>query len=173
MAAVNPVAPESAALPNTIGAAQQDVPLTLEQKLLDYIARHQAEGLAKGQHLGNPAALGGEALKTLKGYFERATALQESWARKAHVMSENGEGILSSGGGQLATLPGGPASKRLEPGVVRAGGAGEKIAGITDADLDRTVEALMQVMRYSMETGMITTATNNVSKSATTLLRGQ
>lgn len=172
MAAVNPVAPQSAALPSTVGVAQQDMPLTLEQKLLDYIARNQAEGLAKGEHLGNPAALGGEALKSLKGYFERTTSLQESWARKARIMTENGEGNLSKGGTQLAVLQSGPASERLEPAMAK-GSPGEKIAGITEADLDRTVEALMQVMRYGMETGMITTATGNVSKSATTLTRGQ
>jgi hypothetical protein len=173
MTAVNPVAPQSVALPGTVGAAQQEMPLTFEQKLLDYIARHQAEGLARGQHLGNPAALGGEALKSLKGYFERATALQESWARKAHVVSENREGMKPAGGGlQLASLPGGPASDRMEP-VMPKSGSGEKIASVSDAELDRTVDALMQIMHFTVETNMLTSATHNVSKSVMTLIHGQ
>ena len=171
MAALNPVAPQNAALPNAGGVGQQTASPTMEQRLLDYISRYQAEGLAKGQHLSNPAALGGEALKSLKGYFERATALQESWAKKAQVMSENGEGILSSGNMQLTSLPGGPASARLEPAMAKSGSA-EKVQGISDNDLERTVEALMQVMQYSVETTLISTATNNVSKSAMTLIRG-
>jgi hypothetical protein len=172
MAAINPVAAENAALPSPAGVAQQDMPLTLEQRLLDYIARHQAEGLAKGQHFANPAALGGEALKSLKGYFERATALQESWARKANVMSKNREAMGSAGGLQLASLPGGPASERMEPTEPKRG-AGEKIAGITDAELNRTVEQLMEMMQYSVETNMLTSVTHNVSKSVMTLIHGQ
>ena len=173
MATVNPVAPQSAALPNPVGVSQQDMPLSFEQKLLDYVSRHQAEGLARAQHLANPAALGGEALKSLKGYFERATALQESWARKARIMSEHGDGMRSAGGGlQLASLPGGPASDSMEP-VMGTSSHGEKISRISDAELDRTVEALMQMMNFSVETNMITSATHNVSKSVMTLIHGQ
>jgi hypothetical protein len=172
MAAVNPVAPQSAQMPENVGVVQKDTPITFEQNLLNYIANHQAEGLAKGQHLGNPAALGGEALKSLKGYFERGTALQDGWARKVRIMSENGEGTPSAGGVQLASLPGGPANEQLEPAMAKSG-AGEKIAGITDSELGRTVEALMKVMEYGVETNMITSATHNVSKSITSLIHGQ
>ena len=171
MAAVNPVA--SGAVPaETAGVAQKDAP-TLEHKLLDYIAQHQAEGLSRGQHLGNPAALSGEALKSLKGYFERATALQESAVRKANMMKESGEGVQSATGGmQLASLPSGSAGQRMDP-VMAKGAPGEKIAAVSDTDLDRTVEALMQAMQYNVETTLISTATNNVTKSAMTLLHGQ
>lgn len=171
MAAVNPVAP-GAVPPETVGLAQKEAP-ALEHKLLDYIARHQAEGLAKGQHLGNPAALGGEALKSLKGYFERATALQDNAVRKANMMKESGEGVQSATGGmQLASLPSGPAGQRMDP-VMAKSGPGEKIAPVTDMDLERTVEALVQAMQYGVETSLISAATNNVTKSAMTLLHGQ
>jgi len=172
MTAVNPVTPQSVAVPNAASADPQSAPLTREQTLLDYIAQHQAEGLAKSQHLGNPAALSGEALKSLKGYFERATALQESSARKAHVMSENGEGILANGGTQLATLPNGPASSQIEPAMGKTDST-EKVASISDTQLERTVDALMQVMRFGVETNFITSATHNASKSVTTLIHGQ
>jgi hypothetical protein len=155
-------------------AAQNDSTHVMEQRLLDYVARYQADGLAQGRHLGNPAALAGEALKSLKGYFERANALQDNWARKAQGMSENEMGTRSAtaGGLQLASLPGGPANERLGPAIARTE-SGDKIRGISDAELDRTVEALMQVMHYSVETNMITSATHNVSKSVMSLLHGQ
>jgi hypothetical protein len=176
MAAVTPVAPNSTATIEgsieAINPVRQGGP-TSEQKLLDYIARFQAEGLARAQHLANPAAMSGEALKALNGYFERATALQDAAARKVHVMSEQGDGLLSGGSKELATLPGGPARERLEPAVHRAGAPGQKVEAISDAELNRAVDALMEVLRYSMDTAMVTTATNNISKSATTLTRGQ
>lgn len=172
MAAVNPVAPQSSVPAETVGVAQKEAP-SLEHKLLDYIARHQAEGLAKGQQLGNPAALGGEALKSLKGYFERATALQDSAVRKANMKKESVEGAQSATGGlQLTSLPSGPAGQHMDP-VMAKSGSGERIASISDTDLERTVEALVQSMHYSVETTLISTATNNVTKSAMTLLHGQ
>jgi hypothetical protein len=172
MAAVNPIMSQSAGAPTTAGALPEERALSLEQKMLDYIAAHQAEGLAKGQQLGNPSALAGEALKTLKGYFERATALQDSAARRTQAMDTNGNSLGSEGGLQLASLSPGPASGQLE----RAGasrGPGEKISAITDADLEHTVEALMKMMHYTVESTLIGTATNNVSKSVMTLIHGQ
>lgn len=172
MTAVTPVSPDIA----TPLPAAQSVPgeksLTAEQRLLDYILRFQAEGLTSGQQLGNPAALSGEALKSLKSYFERATALQENAARKVSGMNK-GDGIFAQGDAQLPALPGGPARELLEPAVRRSEGITEKVAGITDAELNHAVDALMRVLQYGMETAMVTTATNNISKSATTLTRGQ
>jgi hypothetical protein len=175
MSSVTPVAPSGAApmqSPADAAPSSQNGPMT-EQRLLDYIMRFQAEGLAKAQHLANPAAISGEALKALNGYFERATALQENAARKARVMSESSDGMLSSANNPLVPLPGGPAREHLEPAMRPAGMPAQKVEGITDAELNRAVDALVEVMRYSMETSMITTATNNVTKSAMTLTRGQ
>lgn len=172
MAAVNPIVSQGAAPPQTVGMTPPDQAASLEQKMLDYIAAHQAEGLAKGQHLGNPSALAGEALKTLKGYFERATALQESAARKTQAMDTNGDGIGSQGGLQLASLPSGPASERLGQ-AGPTGGSGQKVAAITESDLEHTVEALMKMMHYTVESTMIGSATSNVTKSVMTLIHGQ
>jgi hypothetical protein len=176
MTAVTPVAPNSTATVEgaieSVNPVRQSGP-TSEQRLLDYIARFQAEGLARAQHLANPAAMSGEALKALNGYFERATALQDAAARKVQVMSDQGDGAASGTGKELATLPGGPARERLEPAIHRASAPGQKIEAITEAKMSRAVDALMEVLRYSMDTAMVTTATNNISKSATTLTRGQ
>jgi hypothetical protein len=176
MTAVNPVASYNAAAIDP-GAAQAmtqpGMPAGSEQKLIDYIARFQAHGVQTGNALSNPSALGGEALKALKGYFERASSLQDAFTRKAHAMSNDENGTSAShDGNQLPALQGGRESERS--GAAAPNGERiEKVAGVSDADLDRAVEALMQVMSYSMETSMITTASNNVSKSASTLIRGQ
>ena len=146
---------------------------TSEQKLVDYVMRFQAEGLARAQHLANPAAISGEAVQALKGYLERASALYDSAARKARVMSESGDGLMTKGSNQLAVLPGGPARERLEPAVHASGEPVQKPENITDAELGQAVDVLVDVLRYSMETAMVSTATNNVSKSAMTLTRGQ
>jgi hypothetical protein len=176
MSAVTPVAPHGAApMQSQVDAAPsgQNGQMT-EQRLLDYITRFQAEGLAKAQHLANPAALSGEALKTLNGYFERANALQDSAARKARVMSESSDGMFSNGTAQqLPALPGGPARERLEPATRSGNLPAQQVEGVTDAELSRTVDVLVEVMRYGMEASMISTATSNVSKSAMTLTRGQ
>jgi hypothetical protein len=175
MTAVPPVAQNGAAsLQSPVEAAPPtggNGPSVMEQKLLDYMMRFQAEGLGKAQHLANPAALSGEALKALKGYFERSSAVADSAARKANVMSESGDGMLTNG--NLPALSGGPARERLDAASRTSGGPAEKVEGLTDAELSRTVDALMEVMRYSMETSMITTATNNITKSAMSLTRGQ
>lgn len=175
MNAVTPVAPQTPVPLQSAADAVSPLPqngLTAEQRLLDYIARFQAEGLARGQHLGNPAAMSGEALKSLKGYFERATALQDRASGKVGAMSESADGVMANTESQLPALPGGPARERLEP-ARNAEGPAQRVDSISDAELNRTVDALMEVLRYSMETSMITTATGNISKSATTLTRGQ
>ncbi len=155
-----------------VTSVRENGPIT-EQRLLDYLMRFQAEGLVKAQHLANPAAMSGEAIMALKGYFERTSALYDSAARKAQVMNESGDGIMSGGNNQLPALPAGPARERLEPTMSQTGLPAERVAGITDAELSRAVNMLVEIMHYGMETAMVTTATNNVSKSAMTLTRGQ
>jgi hypothetical protein len=172
MTVVTPVAGQGEALSSVATSAPQELSATFEQKMLDYVARHQAEGLASGQHLGNPAALGGEALKSLKGYFERSNVLQESWARKAHNMSGDGKGLQPEGGMQLVSLPAGPASQRIEPPMANVS-SGERVESISEKALERTIDALMQTMRYTTESTMITTATHNATRSITSLIHGQ
>lgn len=172
MAAITPVAPDStASFVEAVQPVRQNGS-NAEQRLLDYVARFQAEGLAKGQHLANPAAISGEALKSLKGYFERASTLQDSAARKVQRMSESGEGTAQSGG-QLTPLPGGPARERLEPAIHRAGEPAQRVEAVSDNELSRLVDVLVETTRFTMDTSLITAAGNNIARSATTLTRGQ
>ena len=171
MAAMVPVAP------NGTGTSVQPVQhvgqngMSAEQQMLDYIMRFQAEGLAKGQNLANPSAISGEALKSLKGYFERANALQDRATGKVQKMSESAEGKVETG--QLPALPGGPARERLEPAVQRTDVPAQRVEAVSDSELSRLVEVLVETTRFSMDTALITAAGNNIGKSATTLTRGQ
>lgn len=167
--AQNGVAPSQAMTPGAPGGNT----VTAEQTLLDYVARFQAEGLASRQGLANPAALSGEALKALKGYFDRATDLQDSAVRKAQMMSENGSDLVPRSEGEVSTLPGGPARENLEPAAAQIEASADKVSGISNAELDQTIEALMTVLHYGMETSLIASASHNISRSGNTLLRGQ
>lgn len=150
-------------------------PLTAEQRLTDYIAQVQAEGLAAGKNISNPAALGGVALKALNGYFERASSLHNKAVRKARAMSDDKTDTGKTE--EASKLPPGPASNNLQlasnKGEVAPAKVEKRVAGVSDADMDRAIDALLSVMSYSVETSMITTATNNLSKSTSTLIRGQ
>lgn len=148
-------------------------PLTTEQRLMEYIARIQAEGLATRQHLSNPAALGSEAIRALYGYFERANALQNKAGRKARVMSDDDK-TDSAAADESSQLPAGPASNNLQlVGNTEEIAAKKKDTSISEADFDRAIDAMLSVMSYSVEIGMITTASSNMSKSTSTLIRGQ
>src|SRR5688572_7782759 len=106
MTATTPISPSAAAPMQSQQAVEpiQNNP-TAEQKLMEYIARFQAQGLASAQHLGNPAAISGEALKSLKGYFERATSLQDKARAKEKVMSNQGDDTTTLTASSLPNLP--------------------------------------------------------------------
>lgn len=172
MPSVNPIAAPDAFGPT--GVAQTTTPMA-EQKLLDYLAQYQAQGLQSGRNMGNPSALSGEALRALNGYFERATNLQEMASRKASAMSETGDKALvpaQSGQPSAALQTGSP--EVLQPAHEQTAlEPAESVPPVDEAELERTIEVLLKVMHYSMETGMITTASGNISKSTQTLIRGQ
>ena len=173
MTAAMPVSPNAASptlSSQTIQPAQNG--LTAEQKLLDYIMRFQAQGLSSAQHLGNPAAISGEALKTLKGYFERATALQDKISNKGKVMSGTGDNGSMLTEAQLPDLPAGPARAPFEAtrGIEKVG---EKPESLSLVELQKVMDVMLEIMHYSLETSMVTSATGNISKSVSTLIRGQ
>lgn len=173
MAAATPVSPFAASptqSPQAMEPSQNG--LTAEQRLIDYIVRFQAQGLASAQHLGNPAAISGEALKALKGYFERAAGLQDRLSEKGKGMSSTGDDGAMLTEAQLPDLPAGPARAPFEP-TSRIEEVGEKTENLSLVELQRVMDVMLEIMHYSLETSMVTSATGNVSKSVSTLMRGQ
>jgi hypothetical protein len=171
MTPVTPYADAPLQSPQPITPGQSG--LTAEQRLIDYIVRFQAQGLTSGQQLGNPAALSGEALKALKGYLERAAGLQDKISGKGRAMSEPSEGANSTVDAQLAGLPAGPAHTPLELAATRLESVGEKPAGVSLDELQRIMDFMFEIAQYNTETTMITSATNNISKSVTSLIHAQ
>ncbi len=166
--------PPSAASPTQSPQAMESSQngLTAEQRLIDYIVRFQAQGLASAQHLGNPAAISGEALKALKGYLERAAALQDKLSEKGTGMSSTGDDGAFLTEAQLPDLPAGPARAPFEP-TSRIEGVGGRTESLSMVELQRVMDVMLEIMHYSLETSMVTSATGNVSKSVSTLIRGQ
>lgn len=169
-----------------VNPSRPDAALSSEQKLFDFISRVQAEAHGaggKGSHISNPVALSGEAMNALKAYLERANKLEEIWGRKVSSMKDSDSVLLLPQGNNGAardldaSLHSGPASAPFDSvaGIEqRADGGGvESIEGnVTDAELDKVISALSVILQHGAETAMITTATSNIGKSVSTLIRG-
>lgn len=169
-----------------VNPSKPDAALSSEQKLFDFISRVQAEAHGaggKGSHISNPVALSGEALNALKAYLDRANKLEDMWGRRVKSMSDSDSVLLmpqgsnGAAGDVSASLHSGPASAPFDPvagiGQRSDGGAVESIEGnVTDAELDKVISALSVILQHGAETAMITTATSNIGKSVSTLIRG-
>jgi hypothetical protein len=174
-----PVAAQSAAPLESAGAAgrpDQQSNVTTERKLFEYVAEIQAQSLMAGKagQLANPAALGGETLRLLQGYFDRAGKMQDMASKKVSLMSEDksqGAGATAKDG--EAPVHAGPARQNFEPVQQAPGGAAGAVQPIADTELDRTVEILMQVLSFAVETNLVASGSGSISRSVNTLLRGQ
>lgn len=147
--------------------------LSAQHKLVEYITQLQARGGGYGHDVANPAALGSEALKLLKGYLERADRLQEMTGARVNKMEENA--VLTppnEEGLQNAVFTPGPAEQYFKP-PAPVGDKVESIPALSSTDLDRAIQMLSEILSFSTETTFISVATTNVSKSANTLVRGQ
>ena len=77
------------------GASQQIAPAAgSEQRLIDYIAHLQSQGVTSPS-FSNPQALVGEAMKSLKGYFERANGMNDHLSVKGKRMDKSENAALA------------------------------------------------------------------------------
>jgi hypothetical protein len=67
----------------------------------------------------------------------------------------------------------GPARQQLEPATPAPSGSTGAVQPVADAELDRTVEILMQVLSFAVETNLVASGSGSISRSVNTLLRGQ
>lgn len=157
-----------------VEAPTQNTSVAMEDKLVEYISRLQAQG-AHGHEIANPAALGSEVLSMLKGYLDRASRLQNLNGGKVNSMSESSALSLSEdqGGLQQAAFRPGPAEQFFEPVAPVLEHNGKVAPTTSSVDLDRAIELLSELLSFSVETSFISAATANISKSTTTLLHGQ
>jgi hypothetical protein len=173
---VTPVTPAPAEAPGAAGRSDpQQGNVTSERKLFEYVAEIQAQSLMAGKagHLANPAALGGETLRLLQGYFDRAGKVQDMTSKKVHFMSDDKSQAAAAAKDDGPPVHAGPARQQLEPAVPSAGGAVSGVQPVADAELDRTVEILMQVLSFAVETNLVASGSGSISRSVNTLLRGQ
>ena len=174
---VTPVTPAPAEAPGAAGRSDPQSNVTSERKLFEYVAEIQAQSLMAGKagHLANPAALGGETLRLLQGYFDRAGKFQDTTSKKVHFMSDDKGQAAAAAKDDGPPVHAGPARQQLEPAAPGAGGAGavSGVQPVADAELDRTVEILMQVLSFAVETNLVASGSGSISRSVNTLLRGQ
>lgn len=156
-----------------VGSFEQHSALTSERKLFDYVAEIQAQSLVNGKapHLANPAALGGETLRLLQGYFDRANKLYGSSSKKVNMMSENSGQIDKSA--DQNPLHAGPAHSHLQSAEARGQTSTDAIPAVTDSELSRAAEMMLQVLRFGLEVNFISSSAGSMSKSVNTLIRGQ
>jgi hypothetical protein len=162
---------------DTAAPAQQTASLNSEQnaqqRLVDFIAGLQAQGLT-AQKFSTPAGLASEALRSLKGYFERANSLDDQMSRRVNGMNQNEDlESLSHAEREGQALPGGPASQTLEPAVTSAKAETDRVDKITLSEIERLCDELIEMAQYGAETAVVSTAGGNVSQSVMTLVRGQ
>lgn len=170
-----PVTPAPAEAPGTAGRADPQANVTSERKLFEYVAEIQAQSLLAGKagHLANPAALGGETLRLLQGYFDRAGKVQDLTSKKVQFMSDDKSQAAGAAKDDGPPVHAGPARQQLEPTGPGAGSAVGGVQPVADAELDRTVEILMQVLSFAVETNLVASGSGSISRSVNTLLRGQ
>ncbi|HEY7644812.1 MAG TPA: hypothetical protein VH858_07225 [Hyphomicrobiales bacterium] len=156
----------------TRGASQQIAPAAgSEQRLIDYIAHLQSQGVTNPS-FSNPQALVGEAMKSLKGYFERANGMNDHLSVKGKRMDKSEDAALAGQSDAQSALPSGPAGEKLEPASAEQGQI-EGAGSVTVKEIERLSDMLAESMRFCMETNIVGTGVANVSKSVMTLIRGQ
>jgi hypothetical protein len=145
----------------------------VETKLLDYIAKLQAEGMSR-QQFANPAALGNEAFKVLRGYLQHVRDFQVNGDIKGGGMSNADLSTPREGKADAeAALAPGPAKQSLETASAAGGAPAGEMNGVSGPELNRAIELLSGMLNLSLEMTFVGTATSNVTKSANTLIRGQ
>lgn len=171
-----PLTPAPAEAPGAAGRSDPQSNVTSERKLFEYVAEIQAQSLMAGKagHLANPAALGGETLRLLQGYFDRAGKVQDLTSKKVQFMSDDKGQAAAAAKDDGPPVHAGPARQQLEPAMAQsAGGAVNGVQPVADSELDRTVEILMQVLSFAVETNLVASGSGSISRSVNTLLRGQ
>ncbi len=156
------------------GNALQQSAYAIDRALVDHVATFQSQG-SFGHQVGNPAALGSEALKFLEGYMQRVAKLQNNSGERvdsANVSKDN-SGTIEIASVDGSGISSGPASKALEPSETTSAlnGAGGAVS-IGGTDVEQAVKLLSEILSYSVETQAIMSITTNMTKATSTLLRG-
>lgn len=146
----------------------------VERPLRDFVAAMQGNPLGDASRLASPAALATELFGSLRGYLERAPSFEIA-ARMPADGAEGGGGIGMASrtptGAAETEAHGGPARERLEPADRDSGVS--TAAGVSMAQLRRTMDVALASMNFTTETSLVVRGTAQISSSANALLKGQ
>jgi hypothetical protein len=164
--APSPVAPSNEAQPNPNALSDHNI--------FDYAVALEQSAVGGGGRLANPAALVGEVVENLRGFFKRARRMSKSIDR-TEAASQGGLSAADTWGrSELAsTLHPGPAQARLDP---IGSGFGNSAVEETDDGPELTrqlTDELFNTALVEIQASLIATGSGRLSNSVNTLLRGQ
>jgi hypothetical protein len=145
----------------------------IEQPLLDFVSQMQGNPLSDASHFANPAALAAELVGSLRGFTERGRSLEMATRMSADRAEGGGIDMASPMPADAAEtkLHGGPARERLEPADSDTGVSAA--AGVSLAQLRRTMDVALASMNFLTETTLVVHGTSQINNSADTLFKGQ
>jgi hypothetical protein len=145
-----------------------------ERALQDFVAGLQSSSMSGASQFANPAALASDLLSSLRGYVERAQAIQKA-NRSMESSAADGDGVpveLASLTDESRTSPhGGPARESLEPADLSGDLSGRTRVSL--GEIRRAMDLALASVSFSTETALVSRGASQISHSANTLLRGQ
>jgi hypothetical protein len=171
-----PVTPSPGATPapgETTDAATASTRVP-ERQIFDYAVELQQAALNDGGRLANPAALVGDVVEGLRGFFERARRSANFTKELEH---KSHDGLLTTNASTIgeppSTLHGGPAQQSLEPiGTDYDRPASSEIDD-TGELADRLTDEMLNAAFVHVQARLIAAGTGHISGSVNTLLKGQ
>jgi hypothetical protein len=138
-----------------------DAPLgsVREQQLFDYFAARAQSGavdFAGLNRLANPGQLLGSALGSMRGFVEKAQQMGRLMEikRSGHMQAQSKEAEAASGKGG------------------HAGASSQPLSTVGDRDFDRAIEAMSEVLGFSVQSSFITGVVSQTGRSWNALTRG-
>src|SRR5262249_36822613 len=125
-----------------------------ERPLSDLMAEMQQSPAANAAHLANPAALAGEVLGGLRGFFERSQFLERAPRMRQRQEADNA-GVYAALTPESAQtdLHGGPAREPLEP--LDAESQVSTPVALSLAQLSRAMDLALASMNFATETSLV------------------
>jgi hypothetical protein len=144
-----------------------------EKRMFDFFADVKATAIANGTsaQYANPAALGGEALRSMGGYLKQTARVQEMLNSKKDVRVTSAESADEAQEAKPA-LHAGPAKEQLST-TGRAEGGVSSPTVATIEDLSLLADRYTEIMKFSVMTSVVTGGASIAGHAVTSLTKGQ
>src|SRR5262245_12147915 len=155
------IAPDATHSLSLVQQAAEPSPGQNPQRLTEYLAAMNPNGLASG---ASPSQLAQNVIANLNGFFDRT----QSIASRARALTDRTPLPRAA----MTVVHRGPAESALSPSAMQVGPQPAKGA-VDGQQMDRVIQALSMMYDYSIETQLVVRGATQTSGAANTLLRGQ